>query len=140
MGDHDRSGGDRPRGDDCEGGVGPTSTLQTFLERSFRVTAGGGKSREAGGGEIVEGAMKDRRTVVHAYSGNEACDADSICSAIVMAFLQDCLASVIEGGGDDLLPRVQHVPGTGEDTYRGVSFGALANCTDALTICLNPSG
>lgn len=44
----------------------------------------------------------------HVFSGNEACDADSMCSAICMAFLRKSAAATASADGGDVV----YVPGT----------------------------
>lgn len=108
MGDHEQ---DQPGGDGDSGEAGSTSPLQAYLERSFTaVTRSATSSAHDGREAAEEGMAKGAGLVVHAYSGNEACDADSICSAIGAAFLEDSLQAVV-GVGDGSQPRVQHVPG-----------------------------
>lgn len=107
MSDH---GHDQPGGYEGSGEAGSTSPLQAYLERSFTAVSFPAITSPANnGGEKAEKGMS-ADLVVHAYSGNEACDADSICSAIGAAFLEDSLQAVV-GVGDGSRPRVQHVPG-----------------------------
>ena len=89
--DDDSAGGD--------GGSGSTSlSLPAFLETS---SASGRMQANSGGGSCSGGSdgntsSSSSNVIFHAFSGNEACDADSICSAICMAFLKQSTAS---GGG-----------------------------------------
>lgn len=57
-----------------------------------------GRDGDDGGGSVV----------VHAYVGNEACDADSICSAICMAIFRGGVAAATAGESNE---GVVHVPG-----------------------------
>lgn len=109
MSDH---GQNQPGGYGGSGEACSTSPLQAYLERSFTAVTRPAITSSAHDGrdEAGEGIAKGADLVVHAYAGNEACDADSICSAIGEAFLEDSLQAVI-GAGDGSRPRVQHVPG-----------------------------
>lgn len=92
------SGGSGGGGDSGDGGGGSSASLSlpAFLEMS---SARGRTQASGGSGGSDANSSSSSNLVIHAFSGNEACDADSICSAICMAFLKQSTAGGGGGGG-----------------------------------------
>lgn len=109
------------KNDDNRGGGGGTSgetgmSLPAFLQKCSSIARKKEQQQRgliaAGGGEA---SAEGPGAVFHVFSGNEACDADSMCSAICMAFLKQNTAALpattVEG--DDSVLYVPGKPTTG---------------------------
>ena len=87
-------GGGGDSGDGGGGGSSSSSSASLTLPAFLEMSSARGKTQASGG--------DSGNVVFHVFSGNEACDADSICSAICMAFLKQSTAmggGVGRGGG-----------------------------------------
>ncbi|CAB1105811.1 unnamed protein product [Ectocarpus sp. CCAP 1310/34] len=78
-------------------------SLPSFLE----TCSSKARRQQQGHANAAKGTAETETLLFHVFSGNEACDADSMCSAIGMAFLKQATAALAaeDDGGD-----VVHVP------------------------------
>lgn len=104
-----------------------STTLPMFLERSRRRALGEFSMRPT--------SSKTGKVTLHAVSGNEACDADSICSAIALAFLKSNAAIGSrsstspqgESGDTSAAAVVEYVPGKRRQPHEEMLRAAVAS-------------
>ncbi|CAM9494412.1 unnamed protein product, partial [Sphacelaria rigidula] len=91
------------------------SPLPDFLRQSF-MRARTDLPTAISTATTTAGHDGDARTaLIHVYVGNEACDADSICSAICLAFLNGAATSPTAGGASTAL-EIRERDGGGEQS------------------------
>ncbi|CAM9789771.1 unnamed protein product [Ectocarpus sp. 8 AP-2014] len=77
-------------------------SLPSYLETCFSRARGQQQSQA----NAAKATAETKTLLFHVFSGNEACDADSMCSAIGMAFLKQATAALGAAGDGDVV----HVP------------------------------
>lgn len=89
---------------------GSTSNAKELpsLPRFLETCSSTARKQQQSQANAAEATAETEALLFHVFSGNEACDADSMCSAIGMAFLKQATAALAaaDDGGD-----VVHVPG-----------------------------